>query len=192
MKAIVGVVAFGIAAWVAFSLFSGASGPDLTIQGDEVLLETGDLDVRFAKQKPFEGTYMLFGGGEIEHRNALANVSYAALTMKNAKAISRRYPDFHRCASPGASMAKEKILTLDMVPADGQTMDFLSSSLEEFNDNIQNGGDRVCVRLSGTRMTLTSAVVREVQEDVTDTIRMSKFYLVDSASRVDCQQALTL
>jgi len=190
MKAIVFLLAVGLAVWVGFNFLGGPSGPDLSIDGDDVLLATGDLDVRFAKGKSFEETYMVFGGGELDHRNAVANVTIAGLSLRHAKSISRRYPDFHRCASPGASFAKEKVVQLDMVPADGETWEILSTTLEEFDDSIKNDGDRVCVQVSGSKMTLSSAEVREMNEDVTDTFRMSKFYLVDSASRVNCQEAL--
>jgi len=44
--------------------------------------------------------------------------------------------------------------------------------------------------LHGTRLKLASVEVREVGENVTDTIQMTKFYLVDSVSRVDCQEAM--
>ena len=119
MKAIVVLLVVGAAAWLAFNFLGGPGGPDLTVEGDQVLLATGDLDVRFAKGKTFEDTYMVFGGGELEHRNAVANVTIAGLSLRHAKPIYRRYPDFHRCASPGAGIAKDKIVQLDMIPADG-------------------------------------------------------------------------
>ena len=190
MKKLLVLVVVVVVSWFGINQFLSSKGSDLTINGDEVLLATGDLDVRFSKGKPFEDTYMLFGGGHIEHRNAIANVSLAGLSVRHAKSISRRYPDFYRCASPGAALAKDRIVDLNMVPANGEMLDFLKSSLEEFNDNINNGGDRVCVQLSGSRLTLTSVEVREVGENVTDTIKMSDFYLVDSASRIECQQVL--
>jgi hypothetical protein len=133
---------------------------------------------------------MVFGGGHLDHPNAIANVTLAGLSVRHAKPIYRRYPDFHRCASPGASLAKDKIIQLDMVPADGETLAFLKESLEEFDESIRGDGDRVCVELHGTRLTLTSAEIREVGQDVTDTIQMDNFYLVDAASRVECRQVL--
>jgi len=190
MKAIILLLVVGAAAWFAFSFIGGSGGPDLTITGDEVLLATGDLDVRFARGKTFEETYMVFGGAEIEHRNAVANVPLAGLSLRDAKPLYRRYPDFTRCTSPGANIAKERVVQLDMVPANAETLELLSSSLAEFDDNIRSGGDRVCVRLSGSKLTLESVEIREVSENVTDSFRMSKFYLVDSADKVDCEEVL--
>jgi hypothetical protein len=87
-------------------------------------------------------------------------------------------------------LAKEKVVSLDIVPADGDTLGLLRSTLEDFEDSINNGGDRVCVELQGTRLELASVELREVGENVTDTFQMTKFYLVDSASRVDCREAM--
>ena len=190
MKVLLALLAVAGLVWLGIQMVGGPEGPDLTIGADEVLLATGDLDVRFTKGKPFDGTYMVFGGGKLDHRNALANVSLAGLSVRHAKSIHARYPDFHRCASPGAALAKDKVVSLDIVPADGETLGELRSTLEEFDDSINNGGDRVCVELHGTRLKLASVEVREVGEDVTDTIQMTRFYLVDSVSRVDCQEAM--
>lgn len=190
MKRALVLLALAGAVWFGIHMASSPKGPDLTIGSDEVLLATGDLDVRFNRGKPFDGTYMVFGGGSLDHPNALANISLAGLSVRHAKAIHSRYPDFHRCASPGAPLAKEKVVSLDIVPADGETLGRLRSTLEDFDDSIRNGGDRVCVELHGTRLELAGVEVREVGEDVTDTIQMTKFYLVDSVSRVDCQQAM--
>ena len=190
MKKILVILVVAAAAWFGIRQILSSKGPDLTIDGDEVLLATGDLDVRFAKGKPFDDTYMVFGGGHLDHRNAIANVTLAGLSLRDAKPIYQRYPDFHRCASPGAMQAKDKVVQLDMVPVDTEALTILRSSLEEFEDNIRNGGDRVCVRLQGSRMTLTSAEVRQVGEEITDQIQMTDFYLVDSASRVECRQVL--
>jgi hypothetical protein len=190
MKALLALLFVGVAGWFVYQMIGASGGPDLKFEGDEVLLATGDLDVRFSKGKTFEDTYMVFGGLHLEHRNAVANISLAGLSMRHAKPIHRRFPDFDRCASPGASLAKDKVTSLDMVPADGETLKVLASTLKEFEKNIQEGGDRVCVQLSGTKLNLTSAEIREVGENVTETMKMSDFYLVDSASRVECKEAL--
>jgi hypothetical protein len=190
MKTLLVLLAIVVVAGLGIRQLMKPSAPDLTIRGDEVTLATGDLDVRFSKGKSFEDTFMVFGGGHLEHRNAIANVSLAGLSVSHAKRIQRQYPDFHRCASPGAALAKDRVVDLDMVPADAETLSQLVSTLEEFDDSINNDGDRVCVHLRGAHMKLTSAEIREVGENVTDTFQMTDFYLVDSARRVVCQEAL--
>lgn len=191
MKAVLMLLAVAVVGWFAYQAIVAPGGPDLTIEGDQVMLATGDLEVRFTKGKSFEDTYMVFGGLHLEHRNAVANVSLAGLSMRDARPIARRYPDFDRCASPGAALAKPKVASLDMVPSDGETLEVLASTLKEFEKNIASGGDRVCIQLSGSKLKLESAEIREVKENVTETMKMTDFYLVDSAHRVDCKEALS-
>ena len=52
-------------------------GPDLAYEGDEVRLATGDLEVRFSQGESFDDTYMIFGGGYLDHPNAISNVTVA-------------------------------------------------------------------------------------------------------------------
>ena len=52
-------------------------------------------------------------------------------------------------------------------------------------------GERVCVQLRGSQLEMTSAEAREVGESVADAFRHSSFYLVESASLVTCQDALS-
>jgi hypothetical protein len=190
MKKLIALVVVIAGGWFVYHHLASREGPDLIISDDEVLLAAADLDYRFSRGKPFEGTYMIFGGGHLDHGNTIANVTVAGLSVRDAKPIYARYPDFERCASPGASLAKSKVVQLDMVPADGAVLATLRESLEEFDDNIRNGGDRVCIQVRGSRLKLTSAEVRQVNEDVTDTIKMTDFYLVDSVDRLECRQAL--
>jgi hypothetical protein len=190
MKKLIALLVVVGGVWFLYHRFAAPGGPDLIINDDEVLLATDDLDVRFSRGKSFEDTYMIFGGGQLDHGNAIANVTVAGLSVRDAKPIYSRYPDFDRCASPGAALAKKKVVQLDMVPVDGDVLALLRQSLEEFDDNIANGGDRVCIQVHGSRLKLTSAEVRQVSEDVTDTIRMDDFYLVDSVDRRECRQAL--
>lgn len=191
MKKVIVALIVLAAGWLGYSQLRAGNGPDLTLNGNEVLLATDDLDVRFTRQEPFEGTYMLFGGLHLDHRNAVSNVSLAALSTKKARSIHRRHPDFYRCSSPGASEAKAAIKDLDLVPGDGRTLATLATALDDFEANIRSGGDRVCVTLQGAKLKLQAAEVREVQEDITDTLKNQKYYLVTSAERVDCQVELS-
>ena len=190
MKTLLVLAVIAAIAWLGIQQLMSPKAPDLTISEDEVLLAAGDLDYRFSRGKSFDGTYMLFGGTLVDHHNAIANVYLAGLNVRDARPIYRRYPDFHRCASPGASLAKDKVVDFQVVPADDDALADLRSSIEEFDDSIGSGGDRVCVRIHGSRLKLTSAEVREVNESVIDSIQMRDFHLIDSLSRVDCREAL--
>ena len=70
-------------------------------------------------------------------------------------------------------------------------LDTLKSSLEEFEDNIRSGGDRVCVRVRGSRLTLTAAEIAAAGESILESYPNRNFYLIDSASRVGCREVLS-
>jgi hypothetical protein len=165
-------------------------GPDLTIDGSTVLLATEDLDVRFALRGSFEETYMIFGGAHNGHGNAVSNVTLSVINVQKARPIYRKYPDFYRCSSGGAVLAKNAVADMDLVPADGGSLKALKQSIEDFGDSIRNGSDRVCVALEGRILNMESVEIREIGQDVTHTFPSSRFYLVNDVERVDCRNAL--
>jgi hypothetical protein len=171
------------------TLLGGPSDPDVTISENEVQLATLHLDARFSQKRPLNGTYMLFGGGQLDHPDAVSSISLAGLHADDVRRIAARYPDFYMCKSPGASLAKKAVVDLDLIPADGRTQKALWATLDRFNENIQSGGDRVCVSIRGQELDLESVEIREAKEPITEHYRNNNFFLVTSASMVDCQQA---
>ena len=184
---LVAVVGIG---WLVYSKIQSVGAPNLTVNGDEVVLATDDLDVHLSRIGSLDGTFMIFGGGHFDHANIIGNVILSGLPVTKAKSISRRYPDFHRCSSQGASLAKDAIVDLQIVPADGKIMGALKSAIDRFNDNLRKDGDRVCLGLHGSKLRLESVTVREAGESITDRFGNSTFYLVESADTIDCQQAM--
>ena len=69
------IVILVLAAAVGFGVYqimSSSKGPDVEISGNEVLLATNDLDIRFSKGKPLDDTFMVFGGAQLDHPNVVA------------------------------------------------------------------------------------------------------------------------
>jgi len=191
MNKLLAIILVAAAGFVAYYRTASSGGPDLTINGNEVLLATHDLDVRFTRTDGFGDTYMLFGGTYLEHVNAIGNVFLAGLSIREARPIHRRHPDFHLCASPGASLAKKAVEDIDVVPTDGRVLRELRSTLDDFEASIRSGGDRVCVALRGSELVMTDAEIREIHESVKDKFPRQNYRLVESVERVDCKQALT-
>jgi hypothetical protein len=162
-------------------------------EDDELIVDAGDFDVYFDLMEPISETYMVFGGQHMKHKNAIGSVTLAAISMTDAIPIYERYPDFHRCSSPGAARAKNAVNQMNLVAADSDVLDTLKTVLSEHNDSIRQGGDRVCVRLDGAVLEMTAAVVREADEDIMGKLprqaRSNDFY-VESAEIVDAQSAL--
>lgn len=169
----------------------GESGP--TITDNEVIVETGTLDVHFSRVRPFAETYLIFGGAEMKQSDAITKISLFGLEINTAKFIHSRYPDFYACKSPGASLAQKALRQLDIVPADSKVLEDLRKTLADYQASINQSGKRVCVRLGGDVLKLESAIVRQDSQDITNELppqMRHEYYLVKSAEMVDAQQAL--
>ena len=189
MKMALVVLMVATVAWLGYAYLAKASAPDLTLTGNDVLLATANLDARFSTAGSFRETYMLFGGAQIDHQDAVSKITLAGLPGDDVRRIAARYPDFYMCKSEGAPLAQRKVVQLDLIPVDGRTMRTLESALDEFNDQIGSGGDRVCVRLNGNALDLESVQVRDAGESVTQHYGRNNFYLVKSAEVVDCRKS---
>jgi hypothetical protein len=159
----------------------------------ELALETADFDVYFELLEPFSETYMVFGGGQMRHKNSFSSITLSTIAMQDARPIYAEYPDFHKCASPGAALAKDALGQMNIVPADSSVLDSLKEVLSEHKDSFKEGGDRVCVKLEGKLLEMASVIVREVGEDIIDQLpnrARGNYFLVESAEIVDAQDAL--
>jgi hypothetical protein len=171
----------------------GCSQSNTEITEEEVIVAAGQLDVHFSRVRPFAGTYMLFGGAENNHGNAFTKITLFGLEQSKAKYIHARFPDFHMCKSPGASLAQKETRDLDIVPADSKVLKNLKKSLAAFNKSITDDGERVCVRMKGEVLKLTSVVVREVNQDITNELPPAvhkEYFFVESAEVIGFQQAI--
>lgn len=173
-----------------FFIFSSSEGVGVTVNEGVVLVETRDFEIEFKRDERVDETYMIFGGATVPQHNAINKITLAGLRGKDARRIARRYPDFHRCASPGAALARPRVKQLDIVPADAEVLDRLEQVLDEFNGSIQDGGDRVCIRVEGAKMKLETATVREVGEDFTKKLPELNWVLVTRVDIVPAKSVL--
>ena len=186
---VVGIAVIALGAGVVYM----KSGSDLgvTITDNEVLVATKDIDARFSRISTISDTYMIFGGTTGDHHNALTRITIAGLGLDDAKRIHKRHPDFYRCASPGARSAQRAIVQLDMVVEKSDVLDGLRRSLAEFKANLQNGGDRACVRVQGDQLKLEEAIVRENGEDMAPQIPKQNYIFIRSMETVVAKSVLS-
>jgi hypothetical protein len=183
---------FGGAYLLVSELWLG--GPAARVDGSSVELATDDFDVRFSRGSPFSESYMVFGGYNKQLKNAFFHVSLAGLPVTSARSIHRSYPDFHMCKSPGAKQAQQLTRDMNFVAADASAKGALIDVVDLHEKRIGSGGERTCVTVSGSELSLESVRGRQVEEDVTSDIRRtlgnSKYYLAESAEVADCQSLL--
>jgi hypothetical protein len=159
----------------------------------ELALETSDFDVYFELIEPFSETYMVFGGSQMRHKNSFSSIILSTISMEDARPIYANYPDFHKCASPGAALAKEAVGEMNIIPSDSSVLDSLKEVLSEHKASFKDGGDRVCVKLEGKMLEMTSVIVRKVDEDIIDQLpnqARDNYFLVESAEIVDAEASL--
>lgn len=169
------------------------SGVGTTVQGRRVIREAGQLEASFSKYGSLDETYMLFGGNTDEHPNSLTHAIVAGLPMRHARAISASYPDFHRCASPGAAQAKSFVENLSVVAANRASRNTLDEAVRLFHERVRAGGERTCIRVSGAPLSLDSVRVKEADEEITQQVAQAydRMNLV-LAEEVELEDCLTL
>ena len=165
----------------------------VTLEMNELYVEAGDFDVYFALHEPFDETYLLFGGDLVTHEAAFNNFWLAVISMEDARPIYEKYPDFYRCASPGAARAKKALTMMNIIVTDSDVLKALKEAVSEFNRRIGKGGDRVAVRLEGARLEMSAAMIRGAGQDMLDKLPQevrSNYFLVESAEMVSARIAL--
>ncbi len=162
----------------------------ITIEGNSVAVDAGDYDVKFEGLREYQRTYMLFGGSYSKDNGSINPITLFGLGIVDAKNIYARYPDFHRCDSPGAALAQPKVKWLNLIPADKQVLNELRKSIKEFEDNLGQNGDRVCVSLVGKTLLMKSAKVPIMQMDKTGKLHPPTYHLIRSSKRINCRDLL--
>jgi len=165
-----------------------------SVGGREIVIQTDDLEVRFDRYGAVSETYMLFGGTDAEMKNSISNVFVSGLAIRHASFISKRYPKFYRCSSPGAAQAKQLIENMAFIAADGSTRNTLKRAIALHEDSLASGGDRTCLRFRGEQISLRSAKHREggfdLTRELTKGYRQTDFFFVNDAEIADCKALL--
>ena len=190
MKAVLALILIGPVAGGSYNAVKSHALKNITIEGDVVTVDVGDYKAKFLAFLEFQKTYMIFGGGYYQNKNLINPIVLSGLGMVDAKRIYARYPDVHRCASPGAAKAQLKVQQLNLIPANQQVLDELRASLEESEDQLGNDGDRVCVTLVGKTLDMRSAMVPGHTIDIKDQLPRQTFHLIHSSQTVDCKSLL--
>ena len=194
MRSILNFVVIALIAFGIYKYLGDDSFENVTVQGDAVAVDAGNFVAEFSISGGFERTLMLFGGGYFKDSNLINPISLSGLNIAAAKSIYAQYPDFHRCSSPGASLAIPRTKNLNLIPADNQVLEELRATIKEHERNFSNGEDRICVSLTGNTLNVLS---NEVQgKNSTDDLRIihrippQPFYLITSSERLNCKNLL--
>ena len=122
------------------------------VEGREVVSEMWDFEVRYTKADPVHDSYMIFGGDAKQRRNQFGHATVAALPIADARQIASRFPDFHRCKSPGARVAMDLIEQHAFIAADRSTRSALVEAVELHEERLYGDGQRTCFTVIGARL----------------------------------------
>ncbi len=159
---------------VTVFLVSGCSQPNQSSQptqytsGEEIIVSLTNLDIHFERSGSFSETYTVFGGSDLSKENMIEKISIYGIPMDKAISIYERYPDFHKCSSPGAALAKNELVDLHIIPVDSEVLNILKNTISQYEKNLNNDGDRISVKLEGEVLKMTKGIMRKVNGDVTD------------------------
>jgi hypothetical protein len=179
---------------IAAAIFAWLNSNDVTVEKTAMgtVKYTDDFKVYLTQSESIFDTFMIFGG-HLDKRlqNSISDYSFGALEIDEATAIKRKYPDFHLCKSPGASIAQRKIQTLSLIAENQETADILEDTIALHDERLSEGGERVCVELRGYQVEPSSILLKEndmdISEDVIPSLRNMAFYLISGAEIRECQ-----
>lgn len=165
---------------------SNKSAP--SVSDEEVIVPLTKMDVHFKRAGEFSDTYMVFGGGYFTHPDMIQKITICGIPLDKAISIYEKYPDFDRCESPGAAVAQDALLDLNIITVDSEVLKILRDALSQHEHNIRKGGDRIFIKLEGESLVMTSVIMRSMQKDVMDQFppkTRQGYYLVKSAGIVE-------
>ena len=162
----------------------------VAVNGNRVVVQTDDIEATFRRLAPVSETYMVFGGNNDQRQNSMVHALVAGLPMPKARAIHASYPDFHRCASPGASQAKRLTEEMSLIATTRAAHDALIEVVDLHDERVRSGGDRTCLTVSGAQLMLDSIHLRQdgrdITQDVSKHFSRSRFFLAEEVEIPDC------
>ena len=192
MRIVIFLLLMGATWWLVNRLEVTPQGVEVEVS--QVVVRTGDFEMTFRKVGPLSGSFMVFGGNNDQHRNLATHAVVAGLPMQQARAIHSSWPDFHRCASPGAAQAKRYIEDLSLIASTRAARDTLVDVVDLHTERIRSGGDRTCLTVAGERLMLESVRLRQNGENLTQEVgrafSRSHFYLAEQVEIPDCMTLL--
>ena len=189
------VVIFALVMGAAYWLVNHVGlGGGVRLEDGQVIVAVKDFEAHFSRGAPVSASYMVFGGTNDRHPNALHDAHIVTLEMRHAQLIHASYPDFHRCSSPGAAQAKRYIEDFSVIGAGGSEQRALRRVVDLHDERVGGGGDRTCLTLAGAELHLESVTLladgRDVTREVAGAFRRTRFVLADEVEIPDCQSLL--
>jgi len=152
MKMLLVLIAAGAIGFYLFKNGIGDSGSKVEVaaDGSELKLQTeAGGTATFAINEELDGTFLVWGAHEGCGDSRGSCGSLTLLPLDVATRLARRYPDFHRCASPGAAEGKANTYDLQLLVPDSKTRKAIAGIATDHESRMRESGNRLCVTLRG-------------------------------------------
>lgn len=167
---------------------------DPVIEDGQVVVESQEDQVRFTRNGPVAGSYFIVDADSEDWTNRPVNLRLHVLDVQSAIGYMRTYPDFHLYRSESVARLAGVAMSLQVVAANRETYGELRGLLSDHDSRSSEGGERLCVTLSGESLSLASAESLEDQTDHTGLISHlvgdTPILYVESADIGDCSDRL--
>ncbi len=145
---------------------------DPVVEGGEVVVETNEYQVRFAREGLAGGVYLVESARSEDWTNHPQNASLSVIDFATARAYLSAYPEFRHYGSPSGMQLENVSSKLAVVAANRLAYGDLRYMLELFEERAAKSGERICVGISGEALGISSAVaLGGARGDQTDMFR---------------------
>ena len=129
-------------------------GGDLEVTTSTVRADIDGVKVTYSVNGPAAETYMVMSADT--RATSIAQGMFLGLEATAIRSIARRYPDYHRCDSPGAPEAQRLAEHVNVV-GDRKVMGLLHRAGLEAESRERGKGERLCAAVKGQWLTFEEA-----------------------------------
>jgi hypothetical protein len=167
---------------------------DPDVDGTQVVVESQDYRVHFRRNGAVSGTYFILSVTSQDWTSRPLNARFEVFGMQSGAEYARMYPDFHLYGSDSATRLAAVATPLAVIAAERGTYGQLRALIDRFEDRAGDGGELLCVTLSGDALSIDSAESLEDGHDVTDSLQRGNaeepIVFVDQLDVDDCSALL--
>lgn len=191
------VVAFLLAVFILghFAIRYVRSNPlDPELDGTQVVVESQEYRVRFQRNGAVAGTYFIASVKSQDWTSRPLNARLEVFGLQTGTEYARMYPDFHLYRSESSTRLASVATPLALIAGRRETYGLLRALIDRFDDRVEDGGERLCVTLSGDALSIDSAESLEAGRDTTDLLQRGNaaepIVLVDQLDVDDCSDVI--
>ncbi|HKC49232.1 MAG TPA: hypothetical protein VKF60_00455, partial [Myxococcota bacterium] len=136
-------------------------------EGNQIAVESQDYRVRFERDGAVAGSYFISDAKSEDWTSKPVNARLRVFGLQTGSEYLRGYPDFHLYRSASSTRLENAAASLSLVAANREIYGTLRGLLDRHERRERSGGERLCVTLSGTALSIASAESLEDGRDVT-------------------------